>query len=52
MTEVGAGTIPWAAIFRQRKQAGIEHVFVEHDQPASPFDSVAASYRYLRELTF
>ena len=52
MVDVGAGTIDWTAIFAHRKQAGIKHEFVEHDDPADPFGSLAASYAYLRALRF
>jgi sugar phosphate isomerase/epimerase len=52
MRDVGAGTINWKAIFAKSKQAGIEHCFVEHDQPADPYASVTASYSYLHALTF
>ena len=52
MVDVGAGAIDWAAIFAHRKQAGIKHEFVEHDEPADPFASIAASYAYLRALRF
>ena len=52
MVAVGAGTIDWRALFAERKQAGIEHFFVEHDEPADPFASIMASYRYLRDLRF
>jgi sugar phosphate isomerase/epimerase len=52
MTDVGAGSIPWAKLFAKRKQAGIQHFFVEHDQPKAPFESVGASYRYLSRLEF
>jgi sugar phosphate isomerase/epimerase len=52
MVDVGAGAIDWAAIFAHRKQAGIRHEFVEHDEPADPFASIAASYSYLRALRF
>lgn len=48
--EVGAGEIPWATILRQRAKAGIEHYFVELDQPEFPFENVERSYRYLRGL--
>ena len=51
MTEVGSGTIDWRRIFSHREQAGIRHYFVEHDQPADPFASIEASYRYLARLT-
>lgn len=48
MVDVGDGVIDWPAIFARRKQAGIEHVFVEHDEPADAVWSATASYRYLR----
>ena len=52
MRDVGAGTIDWKAIFAHRAQAGIEHVFVEHDQPKDPFASIEASAKYLKSLEF
>src|SRR5437867_11424513 len=52
MVDVGAGIIPWHAIFARREQAGIRHCFVEHDQPPDPLASVRASYAYLRQLEF
>lgn len=52
MVDVGAGAIDWPRLFARRAQAGIEHYFVEHDEPADPIASVTASYRYLRELRF
>jgi sugar phosphate isomerase/epimerase len=52
MVDVGAGQLPFAKYFAQSKQAGIRHYFVEHDEPADPFASIAASYRYLAALQF
>ncbi len=52
MVDVGAGDIDFRRIFAQSDAAGIKHYFVEHDEPASPFDSISASYRYLRRLEF
>jgi sugar phosphate isomerase/epimerase len=52
MADVGSGTIEWARIFAHRKQAGIEHFFVERDDPPDPFASIAASYAYLSDLRF
>lgn len=52
MRDVGAGKIPFAQIFAQRERAGIQHFFVEHDEPADPIASITASYEYLRTLTF
>src|SRR5690606_23543641 len=47
MTEVGRGTIAFARIFAARKQAGMKHFFVEHDNPSDPLSSVRVSYRHL-----
>jgi sugar phosphate isomerase/epimerase len=52
MTDVGRGTIDWRRIFARRKQAGIRHFFVEHDEPADAFASIRASYEYLARLKF
>jgi sugar phosphate isomerase/epimerase len=50
MTEVGQGSIDWKRIFARARSAGIEHYFVEHDQPADPLASIRASFDYLRAL--
>lgn len=50
MTEVGAGTLPFAKYVSKGPQAGIVHYFVEHDNPADPFASIAASYKALSAL--
>jgi sugar phosphate isomerase/epimerase len=50
MVDVGAGRVDWKTILHQRKEAGIRHYFVEHDDPPDPFASVAASYAYLNCL--
>jgi sugar phosphate isomerase/epimerase len=52
MVDVGQGKIDWKRIFARRDQAGIKHFFVEHDQPPQPFDDVATSYTYLKNLEF
>ena len=52
MVDVGAGKIDWKRILAKKDQAGIKHCFVEHDQPPQPFDDIAASYRYLKDLEF
>jgi len=52
MVDVGQGKIDWKRIFEKQDQAGIKHFFVEHDQPPQPFDDIAASYRYLKNLEF
>lgn len=52
MTEVGSGIVDWKGIFAKSDLAGIKHYFVEHDDPKSPFESIQASYTYLKELRF
>lgn len=52
MSDVGSGQINWSAIFAKHAQAGIQHYYVEHDQPADPLLSIQASAAYLRTLTF
>lgn len=50
MTPVGAGVIDWPALFAHADTAGIEHYFVEHDNPEDPLASIRASARYLEGL--
>ncbi len=50
--DVGAGTIDYRRIFRERKRAGVKHFLVEHDQPADELATARASYKYLRALRF
>lgn len=52
MRDVGSGIIDWARIFAKHRQAGIEHYFVEHDQPTDPLASIQASAKYLKQLSF
>jgi sugar phosphate isomerase/epimerase len=50
MTNVGQGHIDWARIFAKRREAGIDHFFVEHDNPTSPLADIKASYDYMARL--
>jgi sugar phosphate isomerase/epimerase len=52
MTEVGSGVINWKRLFSKSAQAGIQHFFVEHDEPKSAFDSIKTSYDYLSRLRY
>lgn len=52
MVDVGRGTIDFGAIFRQSSQAGLQHIFVEHDEPPAPLDDARVSYGYLRALNY
>ena len=51
MVDVGAGTIDFGKIFALKK-SGLRHVYVEHDEPADPMQSIANSYRYLDALRY
>ena len=52
MVDVGAGSIDWSAILEHGPQAGLQHVFVEHDTPADAFASVRAGFEYLQGVAF
>ncbi|HMA22263.1 MAG TPA: sugar phosphate isomerase/epimerase [Gemmatimonadaceae bacterium] len=52
MVDVGKGVVDWKSIFSHSGQAGLRHVFVEHDDPKEPLESIRTSYRYLRALRF
>jgi len=52
MVDVGKGSIDWKRIFAKSSVAGIQHYFVEHDQPADPLASAKASYDFLHQLEF
>jgi sugar phosphate isomerase/epimerase len=51
MTDVGQGEIDWKRIFAQSGKAGVQHYFVENDEPKSPFEDIKISYDYLAKLT-
>jgi len=52
-TPLGRGTIDFARIFKQARQAGIKHYFYEQDEAeGSPLDAASVSYAYLKSLTF
>lgn len=50
MVNVGEGVIDFARIFAQAQRAGIEHYFVEHDNPEQPLQDVAASFKGVQAL--
>ncbi len=50
MADVGAGVIDFKTILAHGK--GVEHTFVEYDNPPDPMASAAASYKYLSTLEF
>ncbi|HET7250237.1 MAG TPA: sugar phosphate isomerase/epimerase [Gemmatimonadales bacterium] len=52
MTDVGKGSIDWKAIFMHSGHAGIQHYFVEYDQPPQPLADIKTSFDYLSTLDF
>ena len=50
ITNVGEGRIDWTRIFAKRREAGIEHFFVERDNPTNPIADIKVSYDYLAKL--
>ncbi len=50
ITDVGKGSIDFSAIFARRNAAGIEHLFVEHDNPSDAFESIRSSYAHLAAM--
>jgi len=52
MTDVGQGEIDFKRIFAQSSKAGIQHYFVENDEPKSAFEDIKISYDYLAKLKF
>jgi sugar phosphate isomerase/epimerase len=51
-TDVGAGTYPWAKILDAATRAGVEHYFIEHDEPADPLAFARSGYTFLSHLEF
>ena len=52
MADVGQGIIDWKKIFAHAGEAGIQHYYVEHDNPPHPLDDIRISYEYLKTLEF
>jgi sugar phosphate isomerase/epimerase len=49
---VGQGIIDFPKIFAQADQAGMQHIFVEHDRPGNPMECARVSYEYLHQLRY
>ena len=52
MLDVGAGTIPWKSVLATAAQQGVQHHFVEHDNPGDAMASARTSYQYLSTLEY
>jgi sugar phosphate isomerase/epimerase len=50
IADVGAGDIDFKTIFARAR--GVEHYFVEHDNPTDELASISTSYKYLANLEF
>jgi sugar phosphate isomerase/epimerase len=50
MMDVGSGAIDFRAILERATSAGLQHVFVEHDEPVDAMKSAAASYEHLARI--
>jgi sugar phosphate isomerase/epimerase len=50
MVDAGQGTIDIKAIVAHARQGGVEHWFVEHDEPPDPLGDARVSFDYLRPL--
>ena len=49
---VGEGIIHFAEIFAHAETAGLQHIFVEQDQPTDEMACIRASHDYLRALRY
>lgn len=47
---VGTGVVDFPRIFAHAQDAGMQHIFVEHDMPADAFASITTSYNNLRKI--
>lgn len=52
MVDVGKGSIDWKAIFAHSGHAGIQHYFVEYDNPPQPLADIKTCFDYLSTLDF
>jgi sugar phosphate isomerase/epimerase len=53
MTAVGQGTIDFAALFKRKGSAGVQHFYVENDQAPAPYlPDITTSFQTLRALRF
>jgi sugar phosphate isomerase/epimerase len=50
MVDVGKGVIGFRGILEHAARAGIQHYFVEHDEPKDPIATARASFDYLHTL--
>ena len=52
IADPGQGEVDFKRIFAASDKAGIQHYFVENDEPKSPFDDLKISYDYVAQVRF
>src|SRR6266852_8146824 len=52
VADPGQGEVDFKRVFAQSSKGGIQHYFVENDEPKSPFDDLKISYDYVAKLRF
>ena len=51
-TAIGGGVIDWKKLIPAAQDAGVEHFFVENDEPKDAIANLTESYAYLSKLRF
>jgi sugar phosphate isomerase/epimerase len=51
-TPIGGGVIDWKVLLPAAQNAGVQHFFVENDQPKDAIQNITDSYAYLSKLRF
>ncbi len=51
-TAIGGGVIDWKKLLPAAQNAGVEHFFVENDEPTDAIANLTDSYAYLSKLRF
>jgi sugar phosphate isomerase/epimerase len=51
-TAIGGGVIDWKKLLPAAQDAGVEHFFVENDEPKDAIANLTESYAYLSKLRF
>lgn len=52
MADVGSGIIDWKRIFAAGEKGGIQHYFVEHDEPKDAWATLKNGEMYLKQVRF
>jgi sugar phosphate isomerase/epimerase len=50
--DVGAGVIDWRTLLARAVERGVQHAYVEHDEPADAWATAAAGRAYLRSIGY